>query len=133
MKRKTFILTASAAVTGAAFGGFALYKLHKEKLKKRPLIYPYILSSFCDEEIFRNIGNSYRAIVPTENSSQKLLSLLTNGLKNSEISSADHSILVKQIELNVEQDFKEDKTITLLGWILSKTEARQCALFSLSL
>ena len=39
---------------------------------------------------------------------------------------------VLEIEKNVEMDFKEDKLIVIKGWIMSETEARQCALLSLS-
>jgi hypothetical protein len=37
-----------------------------------------------------------------------------------------------EIEKSVEMDFKADKLIVIKGWIMSETEARQCALLSLS-
>ena len=36
------------------------------------------------------------------------------------------------IEQHVEMDFKSDKLILIKGWVISETEARQCALLSLS-
>jgi hypothetical protein len=32
----------------------------------------------------------------------------------------------------VETDFKSERLIVIKGWVLSQTEARQCALLSLS-
>ena len=37
-----------------------------------------------------------------------------------------------EIEKIVESDFKSERMIVIKGWVLSETEARQCALLSLS-
>jgi len=37
-----------------------------------------------------------------------------------------------EIEKIVEKDFKSERLFMIKGWILSETEARQCALLSLS-
>jgi len=133
MKRRNFILTGSAALIATAAGTYFLVNSYKEsKWKKHPLIYPYILSGFCDEETLRKIGVSYRAVYTEENSSGKLMTLLSNGILNKESASQDSTAVVRQLEMKVEQDFKENKLIRINGWVLSKTEARQCALLSLS-
>jgi hypothetical protein len=36
------------------------------------------------------------------------------------------------IDKKVRKDFKEDKLQVIKGWVISTTEARQCALFSLT-
>jgi hypothetical protein len=41
-------------------------------------------------------------------------------------------LISKNIEGMIHTDFLTDKTLIINGWVLSVTEARQCALFSLS-
>jgi hypothetical protein len=131
MKRRTFIY--STAVVGVAAGLTIYYKWPKEpKWEQLPLLYPYILSGFCDEATVRNIGVTYRNLVPTENSKEKLTTILTGGFQNKNISLSDHSEVANQLEMNVEKDFKEGRYLTVKGWIISETEARQSALLSLS-
>ncbi len=131
MKRRTFLY--STAITGAGLGiaGYYYWNIDS-RWKKEPLIYPYILSQICDEETLRKIGIAYRKSVPAENAKEKLLNLLNDKLDADPSSTDDHLTLVKKLELKVEREFKEKKIITISGWVLSITEARQCALFSLS-
>ena len=131
MKRRTFII--SIAVVGMAVGIPVFLNLKKgSKWKEHPLLYPLILSGFCDEKTIRKIGVSYRALVPNENSEDKLLALLTNGMSNRQTKSSDYALVVSQLEMKIEKDFKEKKDKIINGWVLSETEARQCALLSLS-
>jgi hypothetical protein len=52
------------------------------------------------------------------------------------ISSSQHRqfpwIRRRSIEEQVRDDFAAGRTVVVSGWVLSETEARQCALFSLS-
>ena len=131
MKRRTFIK--STAVVGVAAGVTLYFKWPREpKWEKLPLQYPFILSGFCDEAIVRSIGITFRNLVPSENSKEKLTDLLTKDFQNKQISISDHSAVANQLEMNVEEDFKKGKFLIVKGWIISKTEARQCALLSLS-
>jgi hypothetical protein len=52
--------------------------------------------------------------------------LLTTGLDQSK----DHS---EQITGKIKADFAAGRTITLEGWVISITEARQCALNSIQM
>ena len=131
MKRRTFIVTTTVAVTAVAAG--FLFNWYKEsKWKRIPFALPVVLSSFCDELTIRNIGNSYRSIVPAENSRGKLMTLLSNDKLNKELESSDYSGIAGELEMKVEQDFKQEKIVVVEGWVISVTEARQCALLSLS-
>lgn len=131
MQRRAFII--STAVVGVAAGVTLYIKWPREsKWEKFPLQYPFILSGFCDEETVRNIGINFRNLVPAENSKEKLMDLLTGIFQNKQISLSDHSAVANQLEMNVEEDFKNGKFLTIKGWIISETEARQCALHSLS-
>ena len=65
----------------------------------------------------REIGRRYRELVPTESQINGLRAVLL----------AQPSALRRQVR----DDFARGRTILVDGWLLSVTEARQCALFSL--
>ena len=93
-------------------------------------MYPLVLSGICDEASIRKIGISYRALVPGENSKEKLLELLNTGLSSN--IAPDGPEVINELEQKIEQEFKEDKLVVINGWVITPTEARQCALLSLS-
>ena len=70
-----------------------------------------------------DLGLAYRQI-SGENSPDSLVGLLDlehiGPLSNRQ----------KQLEEKIGEDFKQDQIIMIDGWLLSITEARQCALFS---
>ena len=76
----------------------------------------------------REIGKRYRADVPSENSAAALQAAISD-TKSQEIR------LLRGgrawIDDQVRDDFAEGRTLLVGGWVLSVTEARQCALFSL--
>ena len=75
----------------------------------------------------REIGTQYRAAVPKENTAAAL---------RAAISGSQHHkfpwIGSRSIEDQIRDDFAAGRTVVVKGWILSETEARQCALYSLS-
>jgi hypothetical protein len=75
----------------------------------------------------REIGAQYRAAVPTGNTAANL---------RDAISSSQHHqfpwIRNRSIEEQIRDDFAAGRTVVVSGWVLSETEARQCALYSLS-
>jgi hypothetical protein len=74
----------------------------------------------------REIGTQYRAAVPKENTTAAL---------RAAISRSQNSfpwIRRRLIDDQIRDDFAAGRTIVLSGWVLSETEARQCALYSLS-
>jgi len=78
-------------------------------------------------ERVREIGRQYRASVSGENTAAAL---------RAAISSSRHqrfpSIGRRSIEETIRDDFSAGRTVVVSGWVLSETEARQCALYSLS-
>jgi hypothetical protein len=128
MKRRTFIYSGVAVATGLGLSGLFLWN-NESKWKEHPLLYPFILSNILDEESLRLIGNSYSVMRPDENYKVKLLNAITNGIQTIQSSTSDLAI---EIEKKVEMDFKSDKFIVIKGWVISETEARQCALLTLS-
>jgi hypothetical protein len=131
MKRRTFVYTGVAIAIGVGLSDLLLWN-NEPKWKKQPFLYPFILSNILDEESLRIIGNSYRAMKPDENSKAKLLNAITSRINSIQTRTNEVANQAAEIEKNVEMDFKSDKLIVIKGWVISETEARQCALLSLS-
>jgi hypothetical protein len=93
---------------------------------------PKILGNFCNDEDIRAIGMDYRKRVPEEANKQKLVSLLLQKDSGKQISSTDIHEISDWLDKKTEQEFEDDNTLVVAGWVISVTEARQCALYSLS-
>lgn len=87
---------------------------------------PFLFSELADKKTIAEAGIAYRKQFPKEND-KKTLSNLLIGAKGSQ----DKSAIEKHLDALVLDDFKTGKTITAAGWVLSVTEARQCALYSI--
>ncbi|GAC1491230.1 MAG: hypothetical protein NVS1B5_16110 [Gemmatimonadaceae bacterium] len=87
---------------------------------------PQLLAMLGPERV-RQLGAHYRASKPSENSADSLRAALSNG----------HGLRIPFINsgsLNdqIRDDFATGRTVVVDGWVLSLTEARQAALFSLT-
>jgi hypothetical protein len=122
MKRRTFIAlstTAFATLTIPACNNFG-------PLEYDPMIAePEALSLIWDNENIIKIGEMFREHFPKEVGERKLVKLISNGL------SLDKSSPGKSLLLQIGQEYTTGRIVMLDGWLLSITEARQCALFSL--
>jgi hypothetical protein len=77
----------------------------------------------------RQIGKSYLAAVPSENSADALRAVISNTeRKRIRFPWTGRSWIDDQVR----DDFAAGRTVLVDGWVLSATEARQCALFSLA-
>jgi hypothetical protein len=74
------------------------------------------------------IGSRYRQTVPNENSEAALRAAISGSRRNTRSLS---SLWSDPIERQVHDDFAAGRTVIVDGWVLSATEARQAALFSL--
>jgi hypothetical protein len=128
MKRKTFIVTASVAAVGLPLA----YYIKKQITQIDPLNTPYLLSRFCNEKELKDMGNAYRKLVPEENDRQKLNNLILLSTNGTILNSTDKIAIAELIDKKIHDEFVGNNTIVVNGWVVSKTEARQCALFSLS-
>jgi len=91
---------------------------------------PEFLSRLFDEQTRRKAGATYLQQTPGENDHNKLVGLLAG---NSSIArSSDEKEIHQYLEEMIKRDFDEGKTVMVNGWVLSVTEARQCALYSLT-
>lgn len=132
MKRRTFIVTATAL--GSAVVIPLLYNRYRISRWKNlpPLIHPLVLSHFLDEESIRKIGMAYRSLVPAEDSKKQLLQVLSPRDKSKSPARAENSVDGQSLEKKIEQEFKAENVTIVNGWVLSVIEARQCALLSFS-
>ena len=72
----------------------------------------------------RQLGERYRTATPAENSAEKLRDAISRG--------GEFHVFRTSIDDQVSDDFRNGRTVVVDGWILSVTEARQAALFSLT-
>ena len=108
-------LTTSASAAGTGIDVNALEK-------------PDLLTMLGAERV-RDIGNRYRNATPSESTAATLRAALAV--------TGPTTLLfrwspVESIRTQVQADFASGRTLMLDGWVLSATEARQCALFSLT-
>ena len=77
-------------------------------------------------ERVRQLGTHYRAATPVENSAITLRAALSRGR------SWWQRVVHGSVDDQVRDDFASGRTVLVDGWVLSLTEARQAALFSLT-
>lgn len=129
MKRRAFIYITVGAAAAVSILPVVRYK--KRKFTPHdPLLEPEALARFCDENEICAIGKHYRSLVPGENKKAKLIELLLTNEAGGKEKSTDKSVISTFIEEKIKADFKADRTIIARGWVISETEARQCALVS---
>ena len=129
MKRSTFILTALAA--SAAVTIPIVHCASPKNLPKDPLAWPEVLGEFTDENTIREIGLHYREKFPSVNTKERLRKLLIMDQNGRQTAPTDDLALNVWIKDKIRRDFSAFNTITVDGWVISVTESRQCALFSL--
>lgn len=91
-----------------------------------PIDRPELLGMLGTERV-RQLGTHYRAATPSENSAAALRAAVSNqGQLRIPLLGR------KSIEDQIREDFADGRTVLIDGWVLSVTEARQAALFSLT-
>lgn len=111
MKRRNFIISATASIGVISASAYYFFR----DVEYDPgLAEPQSLSLLWDAKTIRAIGSLYRKDFPSEKSERSLVKLLTP----------------TPTEDTITSDFKKGRVVVIDGWILSVTEARQCALAS---
>lgn len=125
MHRRRFVQVAAAGALALGLpdaGPEAPARLHA-------LAHPGLLALFGDRRKVLEIGVAHRTAFPSERTPATLSATLLAGA-----GAAAHlpdTLLHERLERQVRRDFERGHTVRLNGWILSRTEARQCALYSL--
>ncbi len=120
MKRRKFVLLSSAVGTAIVLKAFAscenaLNPEFKSGANSLHLIW--------NHDTIKDIGAKYRALFPMENIGENLKKSLKVDVLN------EYSIRL-ELEKRITKDFETDQIVILDGWLISLTEARQCALYS---
>lgn len=124
MNRRNFIqFTALGAV---AVGIPMIYHGCSPSSYDESLATPQLLSLILDPETLKETGESYRKLYSSEDNEKKLAKLILDG--DSRDDGGQDAFLNEKIH----QDFISGSVVMVDGWFLSVTEARQCALFSLT-
>lgn len=124
MKRRNFILLSTGGVAALAIPTW--YNLYGPFDYNPLLVEPELLSYIWDNNTISEIGQNYRQLFPNENTERRLVSLLTEHISSDSIS------FNEEVNNQIQEDYKDGRIVMLDGWLLSVTEARQCALFSLT-
>jgi hypothetical protein len=122
MDRRRFIEVTSAGMVAAVTS----WGCADNPGDDRELTQPALLEMLGSERT-REIGTRYRADVPAENTVGALYSAISNSRRRGFAGRFRRSI-----EAQVHDDFDTGRTVLVGGWVLSTTEARQCALYSLT-
>ena len=131
MKRRTFVLLSlySGAAVAIPFSGCR----NETTPAYKPWMQPALLSHICDAKTLKEIGTAYREKVSAESKEKQLADLLLADSTNNVIpATSEDAIINSLLEQKIKKDFETGKTVIVKGWVLSETEARQCALFSLT-
>ena len=89
---------------------------------------PELLAALGAERV-RSLGARYRETTPAERDAASLEDAIRQSLPSSASRSGNSAAQLARL---VRDDFEAGRTVVVDGWILSATEARQCALFSLA-
>ena len=84
-----------------------------------------MLSYIWDTATIRDIGENYRKQFSDEDSERKLVNFL------SDYASTESTTTIEMLRQQIANDYSQGNIVLVDGWVLSRTEARQCALFSL--
>ncbi|MFI5156814.1 MAG: hypothetical protein ACHQEM_11535 [Chitinophagales bacterium] len=126
MQRRNFIRL-------SAYGGLALSVPFAVGCRHSPtnmaVADPPFLMHIFDKKTMMETGRAYIQQNPDESEIADLENLL---IENTPIQATTGSEAVQTYFGNkMKEDFDNDQTVVVDGWVLSKTEARQCALYSL--
>jgi hypothetical protein len=130
MKRRTFILGSVIGLLGIGVFPF-VQGVRSLSGKNKSLTQPKLLSLFCDRRTIRMLGQAYIKLKPLELRFHSLNDLLRDAVDKTVLESQDMVAVETQIEKRIKRDFDQRNTVVLKGWVLSVTEARQCAYFSI--
>lgn len=123
MNRKKFMVLSGLGLTALSLPVGCQFSRKCEQLAV--LARPAELSQVCDTATLLAIGDRYRQGVPGEDHEDLLFELL---LANNALPADSLAPVLRE---RIRADYENDDTLVLEGWVLSRTEARQCALFSI--
>ncbi len=127
MKRRQFLQITAIGTVGLGLPGTSW--LSGQPAVWQAFAHPKLLTLFGNKRRVREIGLTYRQMFPQEDDQETLASILLSDCGVSE--PLANATLQSRLDQRIRMDFTNGCTVQLNGWILSVTEARQSALFSL--
>jgi len=126
VKRRQFI-----KLSALSAGAFSIPFLHgcNSALFNKAVAQPLFLSHIFDAKTMLATGQAYVKQTPAEDTIGKLAGLLADG---SITETTDAKTVHTFYDNKAKEDFTALKTVIVNGWVLAVTEARQCALYSLT-
>lgn len=121
--RRQFVQVAAIGLAGLACPPFAG---HASAETLGALARPAVLDVLGSADLVRALGRQYLTLAPAEHAIARLAHAIlpdASALRPDQVRPA--------LAVRVRDDFAAARTVTVQGWILSVTEARQCALFAL--
>jgi hypothetical protein len=130
MKRRNFILLTTAGIAGAAFA--FIHRWDELAGWGSPFAQPQVLALITSRRNIKLLGKTYVQLFPGESNYNVLFNLLTDKQSNSNMMyESDTKMIRSRLKTKITADFQNDRIMVLEGWVLSLTEARQCALYYL--
>lgn len=131
MQRRQFLQLSAMGGTVILFTGMSCNQQHPVSYDM--LSKPEALAQICDLKTLKEIGMAYHTQAATQMDADQLAALLLTDSAGKPVSPAsDNSIIQTLISKNIEHDFERGNTVVVKDWILSVTEARQCAFLFLN-
>lgn len=129
MKRRNFIWALSLSSAGIFI---PMYGCEVKLTDIEVLAIPVSMLNVSSVDTVEELGKLYKESFPEESEYEVLIDLLISNDSESETGSINEiKAIQKMLNRKIITDFENDNVVVLDGWILSKTEARQCALFAL--
>jgi hypothetical protein len=123
----------TAATAGAIISLSFVYKAWVKYRHQDPYATPEALLDILDEDTCLYLGSRYLALYPAENKADILKAKMLSASKGD---AASHyfgfAATEKVISDTIFREFSLSAMVLIDGWMLSHTEARQCALFYLN-
>ena len=124
MNRRCFI---AATVGTLALGMPDVWRWANPSAELRALAQPTLRTMLGDRRV-RELGMQYHERYPEEREAEILGTAILSG---DTMVLRDSRTLRATLAVRIRDDFAAGRTVLLKGWVLSVTEARQCALFYL--
>lgn len=123
MKRRDFLVGLSSVAVLSAAGTY--FYTNRDIDYDPEIAEPFFLSHIWDDETIQKIGRKYLSESSIDKDEQELAKQI---LKKNGTQAPEN---IQRINEQIADDFANDETVLIDGWILSLTEARQCGLYSL--
>ena len=121
MKRRTFIQTSVSLL--------AMSVATRLSAVTQAYTHPELLSFLGDRRYIHQLGLAYQSRFPEEANVASLTRILQDSLNQLPVKSTTE--LQDRLNSLIMADFARGDTVLLDGWVLARTEARQCTLCSL--